>query len=412
MNTPEYVPLNYKQRAARKKDLQDVFIRQLGEKKRVQRAAARIRAKEPGIAIGVGGELQVVSPGQLRSLRQKELQDVFGPQESSLLSKKIKQDKIISSQRAVAQGRALQAQIDAQKQVAQSVSMTGVTKQKSSIKVGKQKLRWTPVFEQGKLIGYQQSVDGINKTFLPYDAYKNQNPIKRSTTYEAAFDIESTPGKKRINMHAQTVEGPSRFRVKAGRTVEFGGKTYKGGQYVPTQAGLIDNIIGRASQGTTLLPAERSFLEENYPANYLEKIGQKRLQVGTPDPDSLANLTQSQIKRQFITDDAKRLAETDKRVANRLRDAQVLEERAQINQQRIQATLSAGFKDPSIETSYAKIAASNIDEVAQVTQKKAISTRTMEKLMSSHSLAAGVAAGGLGLMYAFNRKRGEQQLGR
>ena len=32
--------------------------------------------------------------------------------------------------------------------------------------------------------------------------------------------------------------------------------------------------------------------------------------------------------------------------------------------------------------------------------------------MSSHSLAAGVAAGGLGLMYAFNRKRGEQQLGR
>lgn len=94
--------------------------------------------------------------------------------------------------------------------------------------------------------------------------------------------------------------------------------------------------------------------------------------------------------------------------------SQLLEEKkiADMKVAKAQAVLSTGFKDPTIETNYAKLSAPVADEIAQVTQKKAISTRTMERLMKSHTVAAGVAAGGLGLMYAFNRKRAEEQVGR
>jgi predicted component of type VI protein secretion system len=85
---------------------------------------------------------------------------------------------------------------------------------------------------------------------------------------------------------------------------------------------------------------------------------------------------------------------------------------AKATQQKAQAVLSSGFIDPATETSYAKLTSSAVDEVSKVTQKKALSLRTMERLMSSHTLAAGVAAGGLGIMYAFNRRRGEEQVGR
>lgn len=49
--------------------------------------------------------------------------------------------------------------------------------------------------------------------------------------------------------------------------------------------------------------------------------------------------------------------------------------------------------------------------ITKVTSKKAISARTLEKLMSSHSLSAGIAAGGAALLYGLNRRRGEQQVG-
>lgn len=48
--------------------------------------------------------------------------------------------------------------------------------------------------------------------------------------------------------------------------------------------------------------------------------------------------------------------------------------------------------------------------VTKVINKKPISSRTIQKLMSSHTVAAGVAAGGLGLLYA-NKRRGENQVG-
>jgi len=49
--------------------------------------------------------------------------------------------------------------------------------------------------------------------------------------------------------------------------------------------------------------------------------------------------------------------------------------------------------------------------ITKVTNKKAISARTLEKIMSSHTLSAGLAAGGAALLYGLNKKRGEQQVG-
>jgi len=49
--------------------------------------------------------------------------------------------------------------------------------------------------------------------------------------------------------------------------------------------------------------------------------------------------------------------------------------------------------------------------INKVTRKKAISAKTLEKIISSHSLSAGLAAGGAALLYGLNKKRGEEQVG-
>jgi hypothetical protein len=52
------------------------------------------------------------------------------------------------------------------------------------------------------------------------------------------------------------------------------------------------------------------------------------------------------------------------------------------------------------------------EQAEEVVRKAPISRRTMEKMMSSNMLAAGVAAGGLGILYASNKMRGEREVGR
>lgn len=117
-------------------------------------------------------------------------------------------------------------------------------------------------------------------------------------------------------------------------------------------------------------------------------------------------------KKQWMMEDEEIQKGARQRAFQLDKEAKLRAKAAAENSNRAQAALSAGFKDPTIETNYAKISASSANEVTQVIEKKAISTRTMERLMKSHTVAAGVAAGGLGLMYAFNRRRGEEQVGR
>jgi cell pole-organizing protein PopZ len=136
------------------------------------------------------------------------------------------------------------------------------------------------------------------------------------------------------------------------------------------------------------------------PPNFIERTLQSRTATGgMPNPQSFANVKNPQ--KMFAIDDRTRMREVNARVAA-----------AKATEQKAQAVLSSGYIDPAAKTSYAKLTPSAVDEVSKVTQKKALSLRTMERLMSSHTLAAGVAAGGLGIMYAFNRRRGEEQVGR
>lgn len=80
-------------------------------------------------------------------------------------------------------------------------------------------------------------------------------------------------------------------------------------------------------------------------------------------------------------------------------------------ERRIQAVLTADVKPQNEYKIYQQL-----DEAAEraleTTNKAPIAKRTMEKLMQSHTLAAGVAAGGLGLIYASNRLRAEREVGR
>lgn len=50
-------------------------------------------------------------------------------------------------------------------------------------------------------------------------------------------------------------------------------------------------------------------------------------------------------------------------------------------------------------------------EVSQVLTKKPIARKTAQKLLQSHSVSAGIAAGGLALAYGINKMRGEREVG-
>jgi hypothetical protein len=78
---------------------------------------------------------------------------------------------------------------------------------------------------------------------------------------------------------------------------------------------------------------------------------------------------------------------------------------------KIQATISQGSSEVG-ETILHSPMAPAAEQAKEVIRKAPISKRTMEKMMSSNMLAAGVAAGGLGLLYASNKMRGEREVGR
>ena len=384
----------------------DVFVRQYGEKKKAQRIAARIRNKEPNIAIGVAGEMKVVSPGELRNIRQRELQDVFGTQQSSQLSQKIKQDKVLGSQRAMAEAEKLkaqiaaQAQVQAQTQVAQSSSVSGVPKKASSLRVGQQKITYKEVrTAEGKLSGFQKMIGNVKSDFLPFDP--NVASIPMSPEYLDLFATQKV----------QTPKGNAAFRVKTGKTVEFEGRSYKGGQFVHPGVAYIDQLRGRILGGTKLTSQERIWMEENLPADFEEKVLASRAKAGIADPNSFANVDMNAMKKQWMMEDAEIQKGARQRIYDKQRmaraEAQAIQERAE----RVQAVLTSDLK-PQNEYRTFKALDEAAERALETTNKAPIAKRTVEKLMQSHTLAAGVAAGGLGLIYAANRLRAEREVGR
>jgi hypothetical protein len=93
---------------------------------------------------------------------------------------------------------------------------------------------------------------------------------------------------------------------------------------------------------------------------------------------------------------------------NALKEA---DKQQKIIDKKIQAVISQGSSEVG-ETIIPSRLAPAAEQAEEVVRKAPISKRTMEKMMSSNMLAAGVAAGGLGLLYASNKMRGEREVGR
>ena len=161
----------------------------------------------------------------------------------------------------------------------------------------------------------------------------------------------------------------------------------KNAQRLVTSLGLEDDL--RLSYGESLLQSSRM----DQQGGHLSTGKQKRL-------GARANLADKQAM--MVDDDkiqtAARLAREEERLAP-------------IRAERVQAVINRGRSEVG-ETILQSPFVPAAEQAEEVVRKAPISRRTMEKMMSSNMLAAGVAAGGLGILYASNKMRGEREVGR
>ena len=122
------------------------------------------------------------------------------------------------------------------------------------------------------------------------------------------------------------------------------------------------------------------------------------------DADRAQKIADGATNRENIQ--AAKLAEREQRIA-----ADNLAKAERKKAERVQAVISRGSSTVG-ETIIPSQLAPAAEQAEEVVRKAPISRRTMEKMMSSNMLAAGVAAGGLGLIYASNKMRGEREVGR
>jgi hypothetical protein len=122
------------------------------------------------------------------------------------------------------------------------------------------------------------------------------------------------------------------------------------------------------------------------------------------DADRAQKIADGATNRENIQ--AAKLAEREQRIA-----ADNLAKAERKKAERVQAVISRGSSEVG-ETIIPSRLAPAAEQAEEVVRKAPISKRTMEKMMSSNMLAAGVAAGGLGLLYASNKMRAEREVGR
>ena len=112
----------------------------------------------------------------------------------------------------------------------------------------------------------------------------------------------------------------------------------------------------------------------------------------------------------FQADKEQKLAAGELNKQN-IKAAKLADKQQKIIDKKIQAVINQGSSEVG-ETIIPPRLAPAAEQAEEVIRKAPISKRTMEKMMSSNMLAAGVAAGGLGLLYASNKMRGEREVGR
>jgi hypothetical protein len=467
-------------RLERHRGYKDVFVRQYAEKKKDQRMAARIRSREPNIAIGVAGEMNIVSPSELRNIRQRELQDVFGPQQSSQLSKKIKQDKLLGTQKARAQADRLKAQQAAQRVTQpKTVSSSGAKKTQSTVKSGKRVVRSEPIYinpvtrqrevkakfagnKKGRLkpgttregsidtlriAGFEVSINGVP---VRSDLYM---PTIDAPKYEAYGSISDGSMKKTGMSHGEAVDYISKRVDIDGGTLARNKNLPGFGQGVKDivdQGILSKDEVSKVVQSKNILEltpnagqvADTLDLEELYRLSYGQALSASQQGVGMGkgeqikigraiglgekqtmmvDHENLVKGHNAALKELYDADRAQKIADGARNQQNiqatKLADkeqriaAENLAKAERKTAERIHATINRGSSEVG-ETILHSPMAPAAEQAKEVIRKAPISKRTMEKMMSSNMLAAGVAAGGLGLLYASNKIRGEREVGR
>ena len=126
---------------------------------------------------------------------------------------------------------------------------------------------------------------------------------------------------------------------------------------------------------------------------------------------NLSTGKQKQLGRRAGLADKQAMMVDDEKIQTAARLAREEERLAPIRAERVQAVINRGRSEVG-ETILHSPLAPAMEQAEEVIRKAPISKRTMEKIMSSHTIAAGVAAGGLGLLYASNKIKGERQVGR
>ena len=294
-----------------------------------------------------------------------------------------------------------------------------------------------------RIAGFEISIDGVPSHSLLH------NPTIDAPTYEAYGSISDGSMKKTGMSHGEAVDYISKRVRNDGGTVASNKSLPGFGQGVKdmvdqgvvsrgevidilkgkNQANEFGRILPRSSGAGIVSPpgqltgmgnivdltknAEQVVSQLDLEDDMRLSYGEALLQSSRMDQQG-GNLSLGKQKqlgaRGNLADKQAMMVDHEKIVtaANLAREEERL---APIRAEKIQAVINRGRSEVG-ETILHSPFAPAMEQAEEVIRKAPISKRTMEKIMSSHTIAAGVAAGGLGLLYASNKIRGEREVGR
>lgn len=407
-------------------------------------------------------------PGSVKNRAQREY-------DRQVAQRVAREEDAIAKRRASRQTRRIQ---NFKNQAADDAQKTG-----SSLKAGRQYAKYDPVYKTStrrfrrpgeknittlkevKLIGFNKIVNEQLKDFISFDpnqpvqglgSYFDYSDLTYNETSVTRYakgvkDAFGNPlgGKiipeeeiSEVSHVYRTTSRQMQARVKAGRIIEFSGKTYKGGQLVPDMVRYMDTAQLRMYHGMPIRDDLVAILQENLPTSRIEEMmrrtgyydksfkNAKRFMdaVGI-DVEDFLRPSYGQSLVNFS-----RILEFDKQEKIRLeeRAAQKAERKLQreITRQQNRARRAISLRllekgagevpTSPIRTApvTAQISMDIVDDMvdegarqatAKVTSKKTVSSKTLRSLMDSNMMAAGVVAGAAGIAYMFNKSRAEDQ---
>jgi len=294
-----------------------------------------------------------------------------------------------------------------------------------------------------RVAGFEISIDGAPSRSLLY------NPTIDAPTYEAYGSISDGSRKKTGMSHGEAVDYISKRVRNDGGTVGNTKSLYGFDEQVKkliddgivSRGDVIDILKGKnqanefgrilprsAGAGIVTPPGQLTGMGNivDLPKNAQQLIsglgleddmrlsyGEALLQSSRMDQQGgiLSTGKQIQLGGRLNLADKQAMMVDHEKIQTAARLAREEERLAPIRAERVQAVINRGSSQVG-ETIFHSPLAPAAEQAEEVVRKAPISRRTMEKMMSSNMLAAGVAAGGLGLLYASNKIRGEREVGR